>query len=59
MESLLFDPFQPDFMQNGALAAMLVGVLCGTVGCFVVMRGTALLAESVAHGVLPLSLIHI
>ena len=53
MESLLFDPFQPDFMQNGAIAAMLVGVLCGTVGCFVVMRGTALLAESVAHGVLP------
>lgn len=53
MESLLFDPFQPEFMRNGALAAMLVGVLCGTVGCFVVMRGTALLAESVAHGVLP------
>ena len=40
-------------MRNGAAAAMLVGILCGTVGCFVVMRGTALLAESVAHGVLP------
>src|SRR5688572_10852366 len=40
-------------MRNGASAAMLVGILCGTVGCFVVMRGTALLAESVAHGVLP------
>ena len=53
MESLLFEPFEADFMRNGAAAAMLVGVLCGTVGCFVVMRGTALLAESVAHGVLP------
>lgn len=53
MESLLLEPFEPEFMQNGALAAMLVGVLCGTVGCFVVTRGTALLAESVAHGVLP------
>ena len=53
MESLLFEPFEPDFMRNGAAAAMLVGILCGTVGCFVVMRGTALLAESVAHGVLP------
>ena len=53
MESLLLEPFEADFMRNGALAAMLVGVLCGTVGCFVVMRGTALLAESVAHGVLP------
>ncbi len=53
MESLLLEPFESDFMRNGAAAAMLVGVLCGTVGCFVVMRGTALLAESVAHGVLP------
>jgi len=53
MESILFDPFQAEFMRNGALAAILVGILCGTVGCFVVMRGTALLAESVAHGVLP------
>ena len=53
MESLLLEPFERDFMRNGALAAMLVGALCGTVGCFVVMRGTALLAESVSHGVLP------
>ena len=53
MESILFEPFEPDFMRTGAAAAILVGILCGTVGCFVVMRGTALLAESVAHGVLP------
>ena len=53
MESLLLEPFEPEFMRNGAAAAILVGILCGTVGCFVVMRGTALLAESVAHGVLP------
>jgi ABC-type Mn2+/Zn2+ transport system permease subunit len=53
MESLFFEPFEADFMRTGAAAAMLVGVLCGTVGCFVVIRGSALLAESVAHGVLP------
>mgnify|MGYP006176358067 CR=1 FL=1 len=47
MESLLLEPFEADFMRNGAAAAMLVGILCGTVGCFVVMRGTALLAEQV------------
>lgn len=49
----MFEPFEPQFMRNAAAAAILVGILCGTVGCFVVMRGTALLAESVAHGVLP------
>jgi manganese/iron transport system permease protein len=53
VESLLLDPFEAGFMRNGAAAAMLVGVLCGVVGCFVVTRGSALLADSVAHGVLP------
>ncbi|HMS72729.1 MAG TPA: metal ABC transporter permease [Baekduia sp.] len=53
MDELLFEPFRSDFMQHGALAALLVGVLCGVVGCFVVIRGMALLADSFAHGVLP------
>lgn len=40
-------------MRTGALAAALVGVLCGVVGCYVVLRGMALMADSLAHGVLP------
>lgn len=53
MDALLLEPFREDFMRTGALAAMLVGVLCGAVGCLVVVRGMALLADSFAHGVLP------
>lgn len=53
MEELLVEPFRSEFLRTGALAAMMVGVLCGAVGCFVVIRGTALLADSFAHGVLP------
>lgn len=53
MESLLIEPFEPEFMRTGALVAMLVGLLCGTVGCFVVIRGSALITDSFAHGVLP------
>lgn len=53
MEELLVEPFRSEFMRTGALAAIMVGVLCGAVGCFVVIRGTALLADSFAHGVLP------
>ena len=47
------DPFGAEFVRNGALAAALVGVLCGVVGCYVVLRGMALMADSLAHGVLP------
>ena len=47
------DPFSAEFVRTGALAAALVGVLCGVVGCYVVLRGMALMADSLAHGVLP------
>jgi ABC-type Mn2+/Zn2+ transport system permease subunit len=49
----LIEPFQSEFVRTGALAAALVGVLCGVVGCFVVLRGLALMADSLAHGVIP------
>jgi ABC-type Mn2+/Zn2+ transport system permease subunit len=49
----LTDPFSAEFVRTGALAAALVGVLCGVVGCYVVLRGMALMADSLAHGVLP------
>jgi ABC-type Mn2+/Zn2+ transport system permease subunit len=53
MDDVLLEPFRSEFMRTGALAAILVGVLCGAVGCFVIIRGMALLADSFAHGVLP------
>jgi ABC-type Mn2+/Zn2+ transport system permease subunit len=49
----LTDPFGAEFVRTGAIAAAVVGVLCGVVGCYVVMRGMALMADSLAHGVLP------
>ena len=53
MIDFFVDPFQAEFVRNGALAAALVGVLSGVVGCFVVLRGLALMADSLAHGVIP------
>lgn len=49
----LVEPFEADFVRTGAIAAALVGVLCGVVGCYVILRGMALMADSLAHGVLP------
>jgi ABC-type Mn2+/Zn2+ transport system permease subunit len=50
---LLTEPFEAEFVRTGAIAAAIVGVLCGVVGCYVVLRGMALVADSLAHGVLP------
>jgi manganese/iron transport system permease protein len=49
----LVEPFEAEFVRTGALAAAIVGVLCGVVGCYVILRGMALMADSLAHGVLP------
>jgi ABC-type Mn2+/Zn2+ transport system permease subunit len=49
----LTEPFSAEFVRTGAIAAAVVGVLCGVVGCYVVLRGMALVADSLAHGVLP------
>jgi len=49
----LTEPFEAEFVRTGALAAATVGVVCGVVGCYVVLRGMALMADSLAHGVLP------
>ena len=49
----LIEPFEAEFVRTGALAAAVVGVLCAVVGCYVVLKGMALVADSLAHGVLP------
>jgi ABC-type Mn2+/Zn2+ transport system permease subunit len=49
----LSEPFEAEFVRTGALAAAIVGVLCAVVGCFVILRGMALMSDSLAHGVLP------
>ena len=49
----LTDPFSAEFVRTGAVAAAAVGVICGVVGCYVILRGMALMSDSLAHGVLP------
>ncbi|PPH17200.1 ABC transporter permease [Rathayibacter sp. AY1B7] len=56
MPSLLagiLEPFALDFLQRALLGGVLVAVLCGVVGTWVVLRGMAFLGEALAHGMLP------
>ena len=49
----LIEPLQYAFMQRALLAAVLVGVVCGTLGCYIVLRRMALIGDALAHSVLP------
>lgn len=49
----LIDPLRYAFMVRGILAAVAVGILCSTVGAFVVLRGMTFIGDALAHAVLP------
>jgi len=49
----LIAPLNYAFMVRGIIAAMAVGILCSTVGAFVVLRGMTFIGDALAHAVLP------
>jgi manganese/iron transport system permease protein len=46
-------PLQYAFMVRGMVAAVMVGVVCATVGTYVVLRGLAFFGDALAHAILP------
>ncbi len=53
LQQLLLDPLQYPFMQRAMLAVMLIGIVSGVMGAFVVTRGMSFLGDALAHTVLP------
>ena len=49
----LLAPLAYAFMQRGMLAAVLVGVACAVIGCYVVLRSMAFIGDAMAHSILP------
>jgi len=49
----LLDPLDYPFMQRAMLEVVIVGAVCGLVGCFVVLRGLAFIGDALAHAVFP------
>lgn len=49
----LTEPFALAFMQRALVAAVVVGLVCSVLGCYVVLRSMAFLGDALAHAVLP------
>ena len=41
------------FLQNALITAIVVGVVAGAVGCFIILRGMSLMGDAISHAVLP------
>ena len=53
IEQLLFEPLTSVFMQRALLVSVLIGIVSGVVGVYVVTRGMAFLGDALAHSILP------
>lgn len=49
----LREPMQHAFMQHAFIAIVLVGVMCGATGVFVILRGLAFMGDALSHAVFP------
>ncbi|WP_163878090.1 metal ABC transporter permease [Paenibacillus favisporus] len=41
------------FLQKALLTSVMVGIICGIIGCFIILRGMALMGDAISHAVLP------
>lgn len=47
------DIMQYSFLQKALFTSIVVGIVCGVIGCFIVLRGLALMGDAISHAVLP------
>jgi manganese/iron transport system permease protein len=53
MYEFFIEPWTYAFMQRALVEVVVIGLLCGVVGCFVVLRGLAFIGDALAHAVFP------
>jgi len=51
--NILVDPWHHTFMRHAFLAMLIVGIVCGVIGTFVVLRGMAFMGDALAHAIFP------
>lgn len=41
------------FLQNALITSVVVGIVAGVIGCFIILRGMSLMGDAISHAVLP------
>src|SRR5699024_2068812 len=42
-----------EFLQKAFVTSVMVGIICGIIGSFIILRGMALMGDAISHAVLP------
>ncbi len=51
--TLIVEPLQYPFMQQAMIGALIAGVVCAVLSCYLVLKGWALMGDAISHAVLP------
>ncbi|HAY34418.1 MAG TPA: metal ABC transporter permease [Ignavibacteria bacterium] len=49
----LVEPLQYEFIQRALVASIMVGISCGLIGTYIMLRRLSLIGDALAHSVLP------
>ncbi len=53
IETLILHPLQYPFMQQAMLGAVIAGLVCAVLSCYLILKGWALMGDAISHAVLP------
>ena len=53
LQTFISDLIEYPFLQQALSISLILGIACGMVGCFIVLRGLALMGDAISHAVLP------
>lgn len=49
----LTEPIGYEFFQRALIASLLIGISCGLIGTFIMLRRLSLMGDALSHAVLP------
>lgn len=53
LSQFIHDVFEFSFLQRALITSIVIGMICGVIGCFIVLRSLALMGDAISHAVLP------
>ena len=53
ISQFISDVMEFSFLQRALVTSIVIGVICGVIGCFIVLRGLSLMGDAISHAVLP------
>ena len=53
IENVINGLYEFHFLQNSLVTAVVIGIVSGAVGCFIILRGMSLMGDAISHAVLP------